>query len=272
MQITNYDKAALEELHRWKHPQPTRLSAVGERAEAMIAIVADRLSTGVLEDVTDVVMPLFNGAADRLVSKELILLRFRQHGHPGVRSIGDIRELSLKEVEGVVGTKRFREIAKGAGEGGVAGFYGLPVLPADVAALTTLALRSMAIFGYSYGFEANAKAESAFRLGILNAATSFGPNAKRDSITALRTLGKSIAERDAARRAVDAIMKRLPAQMVTRMTALKAEDVVPVLGAATGASFNGWLLRAVAVNARFAYRERFLERKYGPDVLDAYGL
>jgi hypothetical protein len=45
----------------------------------------------------------------------------------------------------------------------------------------------------------------------------------------------------------------------------------PRAGTVTGAAFNAWLLRSVAIHARMAYRRKFLERGDGPEVLEAYG-
>jgi hypothetical protein len=50
------------------------------------------------------------------------------------------------------------------------------------------------------------------------------------------------------------------------------ESVAPIVGALSSASFNAWYLQAVTSTARMAYRERFLRRKYGADLLAAYGL
>jgi hypothetical protein len=53
---------------------------------------------------------------------------------------------------------------------------------------------------------------------------------------------------------------------------LSSPKMAPVLGALTGGSFNAWYLRGVVRTARFAYRERFLLRRHGADVLQAFGL
>jgi hypothetical protein len=53
---------------------------------------------------------------------------------------------------------------------------------------------------------------------------------------------------------------------------VNTSKAAPLAGAMTGAAFNAWFLQNVAVQARFAYRQRFLAGRHGPEVLEAYGL
>jgi hypothetical protein len=44
------------------------------------------------------------------------------------------------------------------------------------------------------------------------------------------------------------------------------------VGAFISGGSNACFLRLLAVNARFGYRNRFLERRHGPDILHAYAM
>lgn len=59
---------------------------------------------------------------------------------------------------------------------------------------------------------------------------------------------------------------------MVRLAVMNSSKAAPVAGAATGAAFNAWFLRSVSVHARMAYRQKFLERRHGPEVLEAHGL
>ena len=88
----------------------------------------------------------------------------------------------------------------------------------------------------------------------------------------MSVVGKQMANRAVVKRSVDQVLQRLPKQLAARFAAMKAESIAPVIGSVTSASFNAWYLQAVSHAARMAYRERFLRRRYGDDVLSAYGL
>ena len=100
---------------------------------------------------------------------DFVLAAYRRKGHEQVRSLGDIAALSLEDVERVVGAKRFQEVIKGAGEGALAGFYGAAGAAVDVPALLALALRSVNVFAYSYGFDPTTDEGRAYALSIIDA-------------------------------------------------------------------------------------------------------
>lgn len=270
--LTPYDRRALEELYGWKHPTATRRARAADRAERLLDEIAERLPLGLVDEVVKRLMPVVNQGVGATVSPEMILWRYRQQGHTDVRTASDISLLTLEDAERVVGKKRLREAVRGAGQGAATGWYGALGIPADIAALTALALRCSAVFAYSYGFDASTKAERARALAVLNHTSSFGPKAKRASLASLDKLAADLAGRQGARQAAARLLQRLPRVLAVRMTVLSTDNAVPGIGALTSGGFNAWFLRSVAVNARFEYRERFLERRYGPDLLDAYGL
>jgi hypothetical protein len=184
-----------------------------------------------------------------------------------VRSLDDIAALSLEEVESVVGTKRFREIVKGAAEGGIAGFSGVPGAAADVPVLLGLALRTVNVFAYSYGFEPSTKEERAYALSVIAASAALGTRSKQVARAAI-AFGERMASKEIAQKA----LARLPRKLIARLAAMSTSKAVPIAGAVTGAAFNAWFLQRVAVHARLAYQQRFLERRHGPELLKAYGL
>lgn len=264
--LTAYERRALRELYDWKHPADTRRSRVGDRLEQVVSRISSQLPTGWVDEILERGLPIMNRAANATVPEAVILAGHRRHG-ADVRSLDDIAGLSLEEVERVVGTKRLREILKGFGEGGVTGFYGAPGAAADIPVLLGLALRNVNVFAYSYGFDPTNEDERAYALSIIQASAALGTSAKQVSRGAI-AFGKNMASKEIAQR----LLQQLPRQLLVRLIAMSTSKALPIAGAVTGATFNSWLLRNVAVHARFAYRQRFLERRYGPELLEAYGL
>jgi hypothetical protein len=114
--------------------------------------------------------------------------------------------------------------------------------------------------------------ELAFVLQVLDAATRLGPNSKTAARTGVSTVGKHMTNHVVTARMAEQVLERMPKQLTARFAAMKSESVAPVLGALTSGSFNAWYLQAVTHTARTSYRERFLRRAYGDDLLSAYGL
>lgn len=265
--LTEYEQLALQELYDWKHPAHTWRSRAGDRLEQTIEQIASRLPTGLIDELFERGLPIVNRAANLTAPQSLVQAGYRRRGQAHVRSLDDIAAVPLEEVERVVGTKRIREVVKGAGEGGVAGFYGAPGAVADVPVLLGLALRSVNVFAYSYGFDPTTDEERAYALSVIAASAALGTRAKQVSRAAI-----AFAERKTSKEIVQRLLERLPRQLIVRLTAMNTAKAAPIAGAVTGATFNGWFLRSVAVHARFAYRQRFLERRHGPELLEAYGL
>lgn len=265
--LTDYERRALQELYRWKHPRETWKSRRADKLESAIDHVAARLPTKIIDELFERGMPIINRAANLTTPPGLIFAGYRRNGHSDVESLDDIAALSLQDVERVVGTKRVREILKGAGQGGVTGFYGAPGAAADVPTPLALALRNVNVFAYSYGFDPTTDEERAYALSVIAASAALGTKAKQVTRAAI-----AFGERMASKEIVQKLVERLPRELIARLAAMNTSKAAPIAGAATGAAFNGWPLQNVAVHARLAYRQRFLERRHGPELLQAYGL
>jgi hypothetical protein len=261
--LTDYERRALQELYDWKHPPVTMRTRAADVIERGIEQIAARLPVGFLDQLIRRGLPTLNRVASMTAPEAVVLATYRRKGHEHVQSLADIAALSLEDVEKVVGTKRFGEIVKGAGEGGVAGFYGAAGAAADVPALLGLALRSVNVFAYSYGFDPTTDEGRAYALSVIDASAALGTRAKQVTRAGVGMAGKEMTQR---------LLEHLPRRLMVRLAAMSSPKAAPIAGAATGAAFNAWFLQSVAVSARFAYRQKFLERRHGPEVLEAYGL
>jgi hypothetical protein len=265
--LTDYERRVLQELYDWKHPPVTLRSRAADVIELGIDQIASRLPVGFVDQLIRRGLPALNRVASMTAVDEFVLAAYRRKGQTHVRSLGDIAALSLENVEHVVGTKRFGEMVKGAGEGGVAGFYGAAGAVVDVPALLALALRSVNVFAYSYGFDPTTDAGRAHALSVINASAALGTKAKQ-----VTRAGVGFGQRMAGKEITQRLLEHLPARLMVRLAAMSSPKAVPMAGAATGAAFNAWFLQSVAVHARMAYRQSFLERRHGPEVLEAHGL
>lgn len=161
-------------------------------------------------------------------------------------------------------------IVGGVIEGGAAGFLGIIALPADIPALIALALRVVRQVGMEYGYTNDNEYETQFVFSILSAS---GANSQAEKAEALamaallmnvlsKQTWKAMAAKAAAQQlsvegAVIAV-RSLASQLGINLTKRKALAAIPLIGAAVGASANGWFLREVGVAAQKLYQERWL--------------
>ena len=73
---------------------------------------------------------------------------------------------------------------------------------------------------------------------------------------------------DAVGDAAMKIIQRIAKARSIRLTKAKLAQVLPAAGAAIGGGFNAYYTSEVCDAACFLYRERFLARKYGEDVIE----
>jgi len=244
---------------------------MADRAERTADRLVSVVPTKLIEKAVGVLMPRVAKVTTLATSQSLTVKAYGRAGCD-VRTLEDIARLPLEKVEAVAGDKRLQEGFAAAAEGGLAGFFGGPALVADIAACSLLAIRAAQSRALVYGFDPKEERELAFVLSILDAASRLGPASKQSARRGLAATAAAVARRQAAKVALDRLLERLPKQVVARLAALKSESAIPVVGAVTSASFNGWYLQAVTRTAQMAYRERFLRRTYGDDLLMAFGL
>jgi hypothetical protein len=269
--LAAYDEKTLQELAAWKDPKGTMGGRLGDRIEGIITSLTGHVPLGLVEKVLGWVLPRARDMTWRATSRPLVLRAYRKAGTP-VASIEDIARLDLQTVDAVAGHKRIHEGAVAGMEGAAAGFFGGWALAADIASVMLLSMRAVQSRALVYGFDPSQEEELAYVLQVLDAASRLGPDSKAAARTGVSLAGKQLADAILVQKALDQAMQRLPKQLTVRLAAMKAESIAPVLGAVTSASFNAWYLQAVSHAARMAYRERFLRRKYGDDLLSAYGL
>lgn len=268
--LTDHEEAALREIVAWRSPKRTPRGRAADWVERVIERAIAFVPTKLVDRALGFVLPRMRDLTWRATSEGLVLRAYRRAGAP-VASVEEIAGVDLATADKAAGDKRLQEAAVAGIEGAAAGFFGGFTLAADVGAVLLLSMRAVQSRALAYGFDPSSEEELEFVLVVLDTASRLGPQSKTSARVGLSQLGRQMMTRDVTRRAVEKVIERLPAQLAARYAAMKSESVVPVLGAVTGMAFNAWYLQAVTHTARMAYRERFLRRKYGDDLLAAYG-
>jgi hypothetical protein len=164
-------------------------------------------------------------------------------------------------------------IALAATEGGAAGLFGLPAMVVDIPVVISLAMRQIRQVGREYGFDADTEEEQQFVYSVMSSASA---NNQEEKLAAIATNAylvnlltkntwKALAQQAAGQQiggaaAVIAI-KNLAKQLGINITKRSALAAIPVIGAAVGASANGWFMRDVGIAAQNLYQERWLKQR-----------
>ncbi|MDJ0827529.1 MAG: EcsC family protein [Rhodobacter sp.] len=159
-----------------------------------------------------------------------------------------------------------------AATGGAAGWFGAAGLAVDVPATIALAARNVRATGAAYGFLGDGEAEQAFRLMVLEVATSLASDKRKETVDSLNDLARELSSPEAkvildkgGRWVTEKIVERIARQLGISLAARKAGQIVPIVGGLVAATVNASFQADVARAARYAYRQRWLiERRMLP--------
>lgn len=110
--------------------------------------------------------------------------------------------------------------------------------------MLALALRSVNVFAYSYGFDPTTDEGRAYALSSIDASAALGTKAKQ-----VTRAGVGFGQRMAGKEITPRLLEHLPARLMVRLAAMNSSKAAPVAGAATGAAFSAWFLRSVGPRA-----------------------
>ncbi|HUP92936.1 MAG TPA: EcsC family protein [Solimonas sp.] len=264
MHLTDYELEQLRAIRRWEAEIPgwgTRLLAKpgGAAAKAVQALVPVSALRAALQGL--------NGMALRMRGHKVILRRAK------VDSLEALRALPLERCDAVALGEMKRAMAIAGGSGAVFGLAGALGLVADVPTLLTLGLRAVHRTALSYGEDLGGPQGQRLAIGIFALASANSMDEKQAALRALRGDGEildaawrdgveRVAEREMAKEAAVFSLQTLASRIGLQLGRRKAAGVIPVVGAAVGASVNAWYLRDLSQAARLVFQERWLTAKY----------
>jgi EcsC protein family len=250
---TPYEQGQIDQIRAWHREPP----GVIERASAVALSPVARLLTRL---VPSAAIEALLRASDWMAAKTIPASQ--------TSADGDLQQLDT-EARAI----RNWAIAYAGSEGAVAGAVGLMSLPVDLPAIITLSLRTIRRIGATYGYAASGEQERQFIYAVLSVASANSVQQKREALIALRGLETQMLARNwaaigerAARRGVGAesillLARDVAEQLGFNLTRRKALAALPLVGAAMGATVNGWYMRDIAAAAQRTYQQRWLEER-----------
>ena len=259
--LTVYEKNQINSIKAWKIKPPDGISqAVGLLSYPATRAIQKAIPKSAIVLIFDTANFLANEITDtRDITKAA-----------AVNQISDLKNKDFKLSDELANSIHNWAIGLAVAQGGAAGAAGIIGLALDIPAIIMLALRSIHKIGLCYGYECHSEMDKNFALGILSASSANSMSEKIEALATLRSIEvtiskqkrKAMAEKAAGRQlskegGIIAI-KNLAKQLGINLTKRKAMQAVPVIGAAIGASVNGWYLKDVGWAARRAFQERWL--------------
>ncbi|MDA0875563.1 MAG: EcsC family protein [Bacteroidetes bacterium] len=273
--LSSYERRALEEIAAWRNPPETFWSRVGSKASESWGAVTDLAHKipgfdWTLENVVSGVLELTNEITQDSVWTDAVIKDFHGLGYP-ISGLADIRQLDLEDVDAVLEGLEKKYVGLATVEGAATGLAGAAGIVPDLVALVALNLRAAGETATHCGFDTRDPAERIYALQILDVVASSG-NTTRDVTLApamrsasrfARTYSTEFIEQVGIGNLVEGIVRRLG----MNLTEKKLAQMVPVTGALLGGGLNYLYTTKVCRACHSLYRERFLEAKYGPEVL-----
>jgi hypothetical protein len=275
-----YETTAVAAIHEWKNPAMTwfdqamtiintPIDFAGELAMKVPGVewVIEKAGVGALS--------LLNDGAAATVRTQAIFEEFQ----PPLRTLEDIHGLDLERADRAVGflAAKYKSLAlAGGAAAGAAGNLnpaaGGAAIVADVVALIGLNLRAVGEYATYYGFDITKQEERLFALNVLGLASAPTDAAKVVAMAQLVKIAKEVAQKkvwkELNQHLFVQIAQSIAKALATRLTRAKLAQIVPAAGAAIGGGFNAYYTGRVCDAAYFLYRERFLARKYGADIIE----
>jgi len=268
---SEYELRALDQIASWRNPPTSWVGSVRERLDRAwdratdwakkvpgVEWTIDHVVTGLLE--------LTNEISQDSVWLGGVLQDFRQNGVE-VSSLEEISRLDLEDVDRGLDGLELKYKALAGAEGAASGLAGAAGIVPDIVALVALNLRAVGEFATYCGFDVTRRDERLYAMEILDLVAGPGDHNKYVTFEPAVRLAKRAAQKKGMQ-AIEQMgfneaVERLARAIGIHLTGRKLGQVVPVAGAAVGASLNVLYTGRVCRTAFHLYRERFLVDKYG---------
>lgn len=224
-----------------------------------------------MENVISGLLELTNEITQDSVWTDAVLKDFKSNGYE-LSGLSDVYQLDLEDVDGVMSGLDKKYIGLASAEGVATGAAGAAGIVPDLVALVAINLRLAGETATHCGFDMSDPEERLFALQVLDYVANSGNSTKDVTLApAMRTASRvarkhstDFIEQVGLGNVVEGIVRRLG----MNLTEKKLAQMVPVTGALMGGGLNYLYTSKVYRTCHFLYRERFLEAKYGPEVLE----
>lgn len=220
-----------------------------------------------LSKTNDSLVALFQDLRHWYADRQMVVAQYAEKGLH-IRSVEDIGRLDLEQVDYVVKglCEKYQLLARQHLEDEQED--GLPGMPTDIVALITLNQRAISEFATFYGFDITLQQERLFALGMLEYAATTDSHMKEKIMERLMRQAADISDEARYEQpTVLEVLRTLTGSITFQLVRAKVGQMLPIKGAIIGTGFNAYFTNEVCGIANLMYRQRFLLKKYGPEIL-----
>lgn len=276
--MDEYEKGALEVIHRWENPEPTKWSKFTGAVGKPFSWAGDKVMKVpgvqfVLGKAVDGIMSVCGDAAALSVRTNTIFGEFGPVGY-AISKHSQIKEVPLEIIDRVVGYLDAKYKGLALTEGIITGMAGAPGIIADIPSLIALNLRAVSEYATYYGFDISLQQERAYAIKVLTYATT-PIGAKGPLMADLARIARAATQKktwnEIGKTGVSTIIVKAAEQLGYKLTKAKLAQAVPYIGSAVAGGFNAKYTADVCEAAYYMYRKRFLEEKHGLVPVEVVG-
>lgn len=207
-----------------------------------------------------------------------------QKSHPEVRTLGDLVNLDLEELDGFRRRKGLYTSASAAQgsvtsllvtgavvsstvSGGTTAVAVIGALAIDTTASLAMMGRSVGSIAVRYGYDVRLPDEELFAMGVLSLGMASTVGAKYQALASLSRLTQQMMRRATWKQLNEHVLVRAITRVYQllglRLTQKKLAQTVPLVGVGINAALSANSTKSVYQRAEDVYRLRFLSEKYG---------
>lgn len=256
-----YESNQLNKIREWEKEEPLVVSQAIGSATKPVSWIANKI---VPQKAIQGALAGFNSVAKALTDENDILR------DANVSSINELRTKDLQVSDKLANNIHNWAIGIAGTAGGVAGFFGLPGMVADIPTIITFALRTIHKIGLCYGYKTTTQEDNLFVYSVMSAAGSNSLKEKNMAIATLKELNvkllkqtwEKMAEKAAQEKmngeAFLMVIKALGKQLGINLTKRKALQAIPFAGVGVGSAMNIAFINDICWAARRCYQKRWL--------------
>ncbi len=264
--MSDYKEITIKDIQKWESEGPGYISQVGSVVLWPAQKAAELLiPQGVQDAVGKAVESALNGlnnTANYTINQEEIRAR--------VDSYRSEHEDNLKAADEAAKHYWNWHLAYAAGEGAALGAGGILSLVADIPALFTMSFRLIQEIALCYGYDINTDEEKEYIMQILRVGSTSDIKTKAEFVICMKQveevlikvtwkkMSESLAKQEMSKLSLLAALRNFAKSLGIQLTKRKALQMVPLIGALVGASFNYTFMNDVGRAAYMSYRRRKL--------------
>ena len=276
----NYIKKAKQDITQWEQEGPGWLAKVGDwilwpATKAAEFLIPDGLQDAVGKAIEALLLGISNLSDSTFTQSEV-----RERVAAGQATFGEPRESwqDLAAADQAAQHYWNWNLSYAAVEGGATGAAGIFGLAADIPALFTIVIRLIQQISVCYGYDPTKPEERDYILHILRTASAGDVKGKLEALLFLKHLETilikvtwkkmtaEMAAKQVGQLSLLAAVRQFAKSLGINLTKRKALQMIPIIGALVGASFNGTYANDIGRTAYMSYRRRWISEQRPPDT------